>query len=254
MTDQPFDRRESSASMQQYARDRGVLGSRPLDTITVRMESLRGPIPMLPEPALLYADSYAQELLDNKPPMTAENLASTYIEVVCKDQFCIMRDAYFKRAEYIKNYGFTIPCSEWVEALVALSPLLEIGAGNGFLARVLYNNGADIIATDDFSGDYGMTLGQHYDIQKMDASRAVRHWPKRNVLCSWPSYGGSWAYDAYKTMRFSNTFAYIGEPWGCTGDDSLSSLCDHGEYIDGARFIGINDALCLISGGKNATN
>jgi len=62
------------------------------------------------------------------------------------------RDTYFLIA---RNYSFALPTKESLEALLALSPLVDIGAGNGHWAYRLKKLGADIVAVAHFPDSAG---------------------------------------------------------------------------------------------------
>jgi hypothetical protein len=59
-----------------------------------------------------------------------------------------LHDRCYARDEAIRQYGFSIPCKEAVEAVATLSPLVEVGAGSGYWSRFLRAAGADIVTTD----------------------------------------------------------------------------------------------------------
>lgn len=56
-----------------------------------------------------------------------------------------------QRAELVRRYAWAVPDAAAIAALAARSPLVEIGAGTGYWARLLAAAGADIIAYDDYS-------------------------------------------------------------------------------------------------------
>lgn len=159
------------------------------------------------------------------------------------------------RRECIKNYGFCIPSKEMIETLAFLSPFLEIGAGTGFLSRLLSDRGADIIATNYRGKEYGQTVGAYFPVKNFGAKAAVEHYSERNILCSWPCYSKPWAYNALKAMSLDKTFAYIGETgWGCTADykfEKFMARCSY-ERIHIPSWPTIHDDLFLIR--KNGAN
>src|SRR5580765_6192945 len=50
------------------------------------------------------------------------------------------------RKAFVRDWGFSIPCAEAVEALRPLAPLVEIGAGAGYWTALLRAAGVDIVA------------------------------------------------------------------------------------------------------------
>jgi len=116
------------------------------------------------------------------------------------------------RKAYIAKWGYSIPCAEAVMAIIALGPLVEIGAGTGAWSALLRNAGADIIGTDvHATGDigYGFRAGTHTPLLSMTGSQAVSSYPKRDVFCSWPTEGGKWALGAAYALRRGRAFAII---------------------------------------------
>jgi len=134
----------------------------------------------------------------------------------------------------IKRFGFSIPCTEAVERLVKLSPLLEVGSGSGYWAKILRDAGADIIATDLGEATDFFQTWAGADVQKMSADDAVLKWPDRNVFVSWPSYDESWAGEMAAKIRPGKMLAYIGEGrCGCTADAGFFDLLRDGfEEVD----------------------
>jgi hypothetical protein len=111
-----------------------------------------------------------------------------------------------ERKHFINEFGFAVPSAEAIQLVLNHQPLIEIGAGSGAWSRILHDRGADIIATDPriernwFEHARYIKPGEMrwYDLQ---GKTAVRRWPKRNVLCSWPSLGKTWFRQAARAMR-----------------------------------------------------
>ena len=161
-----------------------------------------------------------------------------------------LHDAWYARKMAIDTYGFAVPCKEAVEALVALSPLIEVGTGNGYYSRLLGASGADIVATDvGKQGGYSK-MWKTEGVLQAEAVEAVKAYPDRNVFMSWPSYDESWAGQVAKAMAKGRVLAYIGEGrGGCTADDGFFDILDSDfEEIGGVaipKWEGIHDYLKL---------
>jgi len=148
------------------------------------------------------------------------------------------RDATWLRDEAVKRYGFSIPCREAVALLSSFSPLLELGAGSGYWARILRAAGADVVATDVRDGSSYSKLWGGGGVAKWDAAEAVDRWPDRNVFVSWPSNGLPWCAEAARRVRSGRTLAYMGEGrGGCTADASFFDVLD--EMYDEAGTLAI---------------
>tara|TARA_R110000803_G_scaffold158426_2_gene222707 strand:- start:742 stop:1266 length:525 start_codon:yes stop_codon:yes gene_type:complete len=155
-------------------------------------------------------------------------------------------DQWRQRDAQIKESGFARIDQAVAESIAEYSPLIEIGAGSGKLAEMIAAQGGDIIATDDYSGDYPFGTGDHFPVANMDARDAVLAYPDRNVLCSWPSYSHNWFTDACKEIETDIFLIYIGEgEGGCTADEEfhpyLSQCFTHIQHIPMLQYYGIHD-------------
>lgn len=117
----------------------------------------------------------------------------------------------------IKKVGgnFWKPTPEFVDELVeflAGKKVLEIFAGNGYLAGVLSSRGIDITSTSLFAGHDSHSDGLYFPVVEMDAVMAVATLgPVADVLLvSWPTVTPR-ALDAVLTWGTDKDIAYIGE-------------------------------------------
>jgi hypothetical protein len=62
-----------------------------------------------------------------------------------------LEDPFDERGRLIASYAFACPNAQVIEALVALQPIVELGAGAGYWARLLRDRGADVFAFDNGS-------------------------------------------------------------------------------------------------------
>jgi hypothetical protein len=170
------------------------------------------------------------------------------------------------REYFVAQIGFSVPRASFVDAMRPFGPILEIGAGRGYLSQILRHAGIDAVATDlnpegshehrnfrKHASELGPISEPVYcPVEPMDAEMAISSYPDRTVLCSWPSLGGMWFTDAAKMLTKGQHIAVIGEgPGGCTGDDSFYDLV-HRDFAPVAypgdedpiwRFPGIHDHL-----------
>lgn len=158
--------------------------------------------------------------------------------------------SYQNREEAVRRFGFAIPCAEALDAIAALSPLVEVGAGTGYWSALLTKRGADIIATDITANGYSFAIGSVIAIETLDAVSAVQKYPDRNVLAVWPCYTSTWATECATAMASGRTLALVSE-WrgGCVADDSLFDLLESGfeEVADIALPVwdGMHDRLTI---------
>jgi hypothetical protein len=152
------------------------------------------------------------------------------------------------RSELVFQYAWAIPNAVALNAIAALSPLIELGAGAGYWAMCLNAAGADIIAYDQAPIGVGdnpyVKHDQWYNVQPGSVEQLDQH-PERTLFLCWPPYNAPFAYNALATYK-GEYFAFVGEHHGgCTGDDrffeTLSREWDEVHNIDIPRWYGIND-------------
>lgn len=187
-----------------------------------------------------------------QPPPAAELIAQGFNgRSQPEDRAKVLTDL---RKAFIRNWGFSIPCHETVEALRALNaPLLEIGAGSGYWVALLRAAGLDVVGADvanDGEGAYGSGLGRCCPIEAMDGATAVTRYPERDVFCSWPSQDQTWALEAVRALNVGRAFALIGDgPQGVTGTPELyADLAARFEQVADVeipRFPRMNDRLTI---------
>lgn len=136
---------------------------------------------------------------------------------VCNLFFCVLRQRY--------AYSALSPVT--LNMLVALSPLVELGAGNGYIAWLLRQHGADVVALDAFPVEEG------------------RNWFFYTKLGLPTRSGKSWTTvdkgDARTLMRFiGRTLLLCWPPRNSMAFDSL-------RYFDGPNLVLILDRTCCAS-------
>ena len=99
------------------------------------------------------------------------------------------------RREYNSRFGFPIitkAAVQWIANATAGNPLLEIGAGNGYLASELIQHGVDLITTDPHptgaEDGYRIPMAPvpSVDILPLTGTEAMAIHPDHNILWSWP--------------------------------------------------------------------
>jgi|KBSMisStaDraftv2_1062788.scaffolds.fasta_scaffold00032_61 hypothetical protein len=122
------------------------------------------------------------------------------------------RIMYDTRTKAIKEFGFSIPCKELLDALEAHQPIVEVGAGSGYLTALMRHRNIDVIGTDSGIGHSWIKLGVYDPAQqRMPAKRAVRRFRDRTVFCSWPSLQETWFRQALRAMRIGQRAIIIEE-------------------------------------------
>ena len=156
---------------------------------------------------------------------------------------------YEVRTEYIARWGFVIPCKELIDALIEAAPIVEVGAGSGYMTRLMRVIGIDVIGSDleGFKDDshYGFIVGEH-DLQQVNgvaAKTMVRRHPGRAVFCSWPSLNATWFRQMLRAMRIGQELIVVRED-ACAEDSAWQYLDDCFEersLLDLPCFPGLHD-------------
>ncbi len=131
------------------------------------------------------------------------------------------------RYELIKKYAFAIPTFTVLSIIQELSPIIEIGAGNGYWAYMLSQMGADVVAYDKYPPDeaYFPFVNhsnniwfdeQWFDVHKGDA-REAGNYPNRSLFLCWPEPQSTMALDALLayTHAGGHTVVFIGDMIAC---------------------------------------
>ena len=94
-------------------------------------------------------------------------------------------------------------------ALLAGRSCLEIGAGDGTLARFLREQGAEVTATDDLS--WAAIIDYPQDVENLRAKQALAKYQPKVVLCSWPPPDNNFEQYVFATKSVE-TYIVIGSP------------------------------------------
>lgn len=146
------------------------------------------------------------------------------------------------RRKLVRRFAWAVPGEEALAALVELSPLVEIGAGRGYWARMIRERGGVVDARD---------ISEHRGegVLRGDAEYAGLYGKGWTLFLCWPPLGDPMASRALSSFK-GDTLAYIGEPkGGCTGDHEFHHLLERD--WEGSmncalpRWEGINDELLV---------
>lgn len=155
------------------------------------------------------------------------------------------------RYRYVYKYAWAIPCKAALEAIASYSPIVEIGAGNGYWASLLHSMGADIVAYDIKPDKFHLSKKSHhwnwFDVQEGDEKTVKKHSDRALFLC-WPPYDEDMAYNCAKNYN-GETILFVGELNGCTGtEEFFDYLNEHfilEETVELPVWLGLHDALYI---------
>lgn len=92
--------------------------------------------------------------------------------------------------------------------------VLEVGAGNGWLSRMLEMRGLNTIATDNFS----WKLKQMYQVEKLGVKQALEYYKPDVVIGCWMPLGTDWT-TYFRATPSVKHYIIIGEVEACCGGD-----------------------------------
>lgn len=128
------------------------------------------------------------------------------------------------RHELVERYSWAVPNVEAIYVLVQLSPIVEIGAGTGYWARLIHDAGGDIVAYDNMVWKK-QHHGRWFPVQYGGPGK-VRSHPDRTLFLCWPPYAKPMAWQALRNYKGARV-VYVGEDSsGCTGCDKFHNLLD----------------------------
>jgi len=120
------------------------------------------------------------------------------------------------RDEWVRRFGFAIPCQELLNELAVHGHIVEVGAGTGYMTRLMRHRGITVVGSDfEWRGPngYSFTTGEHDDeqVNGVEAKTMVRRHPDSTVFCSWPSLRLTWFRQALKAMKIGQRLVVIRE-------------------------------------------
>lgn len=138
--------------------------------------------------------------------------------------------------------AYWTPSFDFVDELVQFigaRTVLEVFAGNGYLAALLANRGVRITATSLFTGHDAHERGVYYDVKELAAVDAVRQEGARHevLLLSWPTVTPA-ALAAVEAWGPGRDVVFVGEITdyakghlgGCATDEFFERVAFHHQF------------------------
>lgn len=128
--------------------------------------------------------------------------------------------------ELVRAYSEAIPTLEALRLLATLSPLVELGAGAGYWARLLRDRGTEIVAYDPVapeSNDWTAKLHAWTEVRPGDAVTAITEHPDRVPFACWPPRPYGYMSDVLRT--------YCGTKIALITDGRFLGLEDHADPL-----------------------
>ncbi|MCF8009971.1 MAG: class I SAM-dependent methyltransferase [Clostridiales bacterium] len=116
----------------------------------------------------------------------------------------------------ILNKEFNDTLADEIKKL-QLNPILEVGAGNGELAKVLRKRGIDVYAVDSFKDSLPERALNKTDLpEKLDYRDAIDKYKPELIICSWMPQGEDWTV-YFRNIESVKAYILIGEIDGRCG-------------------------------------
>ena len=143
--------------------------------------------------------------------------------------------AFEVRNDACERYSFAVTGEEALDLIASYGPVVEIGAGTGYWAKMLRARDCDVIAYDKMEDRWRHWFpgGTVDTVLVGDTDKAAAH-ADRTLLLVWPPYEDPMAFDAVTayTEAGGQRVIYIGEgSGGCTANDDFFTLMDKECYI-----------------------
>jgi hypothetical protein len=115
------------------------------------------------------------------------------------------------RDAWIAEFGFAIPCAELLDELAKHRQVIEVGAGSGYMTRLMLNQGINVIGSNPPLNDYTFEHGKYAVLALREAKTMARANPDATVFCSWPTLKHTWFRQALKAMKVGQRLVVIRE-------------------------------------------
>jgi hypothetical protein len=119
------------------------------------------------------------------------------------------------RDTFVQHYGFAIPCAELLDELAKADHVVEVGAGSGYMTRLMRNRGINVTGSDSAKpgqSGHGFMISC-WDEQQVcaTATAMVHQYPKATIFCSWPSLRLQWFRFMLQAMQIGQRLVVIRE-------------------------------------------
>jgi hypothetical protein len=161
-------------------------------------------------------------------------------------------EAMGARNALCQEYSWAIPNRKAIKTIVSYSPIVEVGAGRGYWAKLIAEAGGDILPFDlkpptrPDRNDWHSQAGTFMPVKPSGPSVAARY-PDHTLMLCWPPYSKEMAFHAIELYRGKHII-YIGEGnGGCTGDDQFHSTLEQEfeevAFVEIPQWPGMHDSL-----------
>lgn len=159
------------------------------------------------------------------------------------------------RDTLVARYAWAIPNDNAINLLAGMGPIIEMGAGNGYWAKLITEAGGTIEPYDRTPGSHHYQTPKGtvwHPVMEGGVEKILAHHRSHILLLVWPPYLGALAFDALTRYLEvgGKTVVFVGESQGgCTADDRFFRLLDSQfEEVGDAdipQWYGIHDCLTV---------
>lgn len=157
--------------------------------------------------------------LNGKPVWSLDEILNRWGEEFLMYRIAWSRNIYLdspsrteQRWAAIKEFGFSLPCRELLDALAEHQPIVEVGAGSGYMTELMRRYGIDVIGTEPALDRFPFAVGRYDPHQQaLQGKTAARRYRDRTVFCSWPSLNHTWFRQTLRAMRIGQKAIIIEE-------------------------------------------
>ncbi len=132
----------------------------------------------------------AGSVWDLNPLMALHCHLAAHSPLTSKCSVAMIEQRFDWRTCICSYFSWAVPNHDALQALLALGPLVELGAGTGYWAWLLTRMGADIIAYDVAESHEGQGYRFRHQLVRDGGVEALKSSGKRALLLCWPDIVG----------------------------------------------------------------
>lgn len=178
------------------------------------------------------------------------DISKLNISEIISEKFIREEGFHENRHDLVTRYSWAIPNNEALYAIYELKkPIIEIGAGNGYWAYLLFQLSVDVVAFDNLlTGNHYLAGEPFFNVQIGSYEKLLDSEYKDHVLMlCWPPYDDPFALNCLNAYC-GNTLIFIGEgAGGCNACenfyDELYRSWDRVKVIHIPQWYGLHDQL-----------
>jgi hypothetical protein len=132
----------------------------------------------------------AASLWNENPLLALHCHLAAYSPLSSKSSVAAIEQRFDWRTCICSYFAWAVPNDAALKALLALGPLVELGAGTGYWAWLLMRRGADIIAYDVADSHEGQGYRFRHQLVRDGGAEVLKSSGKRALLLCWPDIVG----------------------------------------------------------------